>query len=131
MGKRQRNPIESMKRHLIALLITLLSIPCEGFATESVIIAKAGECEVTADDIRPVIEALPPRDQLMLSKNPAAMADFVRTLIIEQLVYKEALEKVGSAEIRCPVDRPGQQAGADPVLPPVDCGTTRGFSFRR
>lgn len=82
-----------MKNHIIAFLVPVLAIPCCALAAEAVVVAKAGQCEVTADDIRPVIEALPSREQVMLSKNPAAMSEFVRTLIIEQLIYKEALEK--------------------------------------
>lgn len=71
----------------------LFSILSAAFASGADIVAKAGQSEVTVDDIKPMIDALPLRDQMMLSKNPAAMNEFVRTLIIEQLVYKEALEK--------------------------------------
>jgi parvulin-like peptidyl-prolyl isomerase len=71
----------------------LFSILSGAVVSGADIVAKAGQSEVTVDDIKPMIEALPLRDQVMLSKNPAAMNDFVRTLIIEQLVYKEALEK--------------------------------------
>lgn len=60
---------------------------------DSTIIARVGDNEVRADDIRPFIEKLPVRDQLLLSKDPTAMNDFVRGIIVQQLVYKEALSK--------------------------------------
>ena len=79
------------------VLITsiLLLLVTQGYltASESTVVAKAGQSEVKADDIKPLLEALPIRDQVMLTRNPAALNDFVRTLIIEQLVYKEALAK--------------------------------------
>jgi len=79
------------------VLITsfLLLLVTQGYltASESTVVAKAGQSEVKAEDIKPLLEALPIRDQVMLTRNPAALNDFVRTLIIEQLVYKEALAK--------------------------------------
>jgi PPIC-type PPIASE domain len=60
---------------------------------DATIIAKVGDSEVKADDIKPLIEKLPVRDQLLLSKDPAALNNLVRELIVQQLVFKEALSK--------------------------------------
>ncbi len=60
---------------------------------DTVVIAKVGENEVKADDIKPFIEKLSVRDQVALSKNPAALNEYVRGLIFQQLVYKEAMAK--------------------------------------
>jgi len=78
---------------IFASCLLLAATPVLVLASESTVVAKAGQSEVKAEDIKPLLEALPIRDQVMLTRNPAALNDFVRTLIIEQLVYKEALSK--------------------------------------
>jgi peptidylprolyl isomerase len=62
-------------------------------AADSTVIAKVGASEVRADDIKPFVEKLSVKDQVLLSKNPAALNDYIRGLIVQQLVYKEALAK--------------------------------------
>jgi len=75
------------------LSISLLCFPLFSYAADSVIIAKVGESEVKAEDIKPFLDKLPLREQLQLEHDPAALNDFVRRMIIQQLVYKEALSK--------------------------------------
>ena len=78
-------------------LIPIIAFSILGYTTsaqaEATIIAKVGDSEVKADDIKPLIEKLPVRDQLLLSKDPAALNNLVRELIVQQLVFKEALSK--------------------------------------
>lgn len=80
---------------LLALLALLALSPFASLATASdaSVIAKVGESEVKADDLKPLLEKLPLREQLQLAHDPAALNDFVRRLIIQQLVFKEALSK--------------------------------------
>jgi EpsD family peptidyl-prolyl cis-trans isomerase len=75
------------------LLFPILALAISASAADSTVIAKIGSSEVRADDIKPFLEKLSVRDQLALSKNPAALNEYVRGLIVQQLVYKEALSK--------------------------------------
>jgi len=94
------------------LAITLLGLVPPSHAEDSAIVAKVGDSEVKADDIKPLLEKLSVRDQLLLSKDPAALNEFVRTLIVQQLVYKEALSKKWEQQpaVVAQLDRLRQQA---------------------
>ena len=97
-------------------------LPCMAFvffglapfspAADATIIAKVGDSEVKADEIKPMLEKLPVREQLLLAKDPAALNEFVRTLIVQQLVYKEALSKKWEQQpqIMAQLERIRQQA---------------------
>jgi parvulin-like peptidyl-prolyl isomerase len=100
-----------MKTSMI-LLLPFLALTLSATAADSTVIAKVGTSEVRADDIKPFLEKLSVRDQLALSKNPAALNEFVRGLIVQQLVYKEALSKKWDqqAQVIAAVERMRQQA---------------------
>ncbi len=78
-------------------IIPFIAFTLLGFSTptkaDNTVIAKVGDSEVKADDIKPLIEKLPLRDQLLLSKDPSALNNLVRELIVQQLIFKEALSK--------------------------------------
>jgi parvulin-like peptidyl-prolyl isomerase len=78
---------------ILSVLLVLLSMEIVMHAADSTVIAKVGASEVRADDIKPFVEKLTVKDQVLLSKNPAALNEYVRGLIVQQLVYKEALAK--------------------------------------
>ena len=80
-------------RYLTTIVIALIGVPMLLSGADTTVIAKVGDNEVRADDIKPFIEKLPVRDQLLLSKDASALNEFVRGIIIQQLVYKEALSK--------------------------------------
>jgi parvulin-like peptidyl-prolyl isomerase len=80
-------------RYLTTIAIALIGVPMMLSGADTTVIAKVGDNEVRADDIKPFIEKLPVRDQLLLSKDASALNEFVRGIIIQQLVYKEALSK--------------------------------------
>lgn len=80
-------------RYLAILGTFLIAMPLILSGAENTVIAKVGDNEVRADDIKPFIAKLSVRDQLILSKDPAAMNEFVRNIIIQRLVYREALSK--------------------------------------
>lgn len=115
----------------ILKLIPILAVSFLGSTTpakaDATIIAKVGESEVKADDIKPLIEKLPVRDQLLLSKDPAALNNLVRELIVQQLVFKEALSKKWEQQpqIVAQLERIRQQAITQSYLqslatPPAD-----------
>ena len=109
---------------LIAFSFFASPAPAKADAT---IIAKVGDSEVKADDIKPLMEKLPLRDQLLLSKDPAALNNLVRELIVQQLVFKEALSKKWEQQpqIVAQLERIRQQAITQSYLqslatPPAD-----------
>lgn len=114
-------------KYLTILATALIGVPAILFGADTTVIAKVGDNEVRADDIKPFIEKLPVRDQLILSKDPAAMNEFVRNIIIQQLVYKEALSKKWEQQpqVAAQLDRIRQQAITQSYLqslatPPAD-----------
>jgi len=83
-----------MNLHSTAILpLILLTSTTVSQAADESIVAKVGESEVRVADIKPLLKNLPARDQAALTRDPAAMKDIVRALIVQQLVYKEALSK--------------------------------------
>ncbi|MEY2907287.1 MAG: hypothetical protein RLZZ408_1758 [Verrucomicrobiota bacterium] len=80
-------------KYLTILATALIGVPAILCGADTTVIAKVGDNEVRAEDIKPFIEKLSVRDQLILSKDAAVLNDFVREIIIQQLVYKEALSK--------------------------------------
>jgi len=114
------------------LLLSFIALTFSAMAADSTVIAKVGGSEVRSDDIKPFIEKLSVRDQLALSKNPAALNEYVRGLIIQQLVYKEALAKKWDqqAQVLAALEKMRQQAITQSYLqsvaaPPQDfpCNT--------
>jgi parvulin-like peptidyl-prolyl isomerase len=99
-------------RYLTILAIALIGLPMMLSGADTTVIAKVGDNEVRAEDIKPFIEKLPVRDQLLLSKDAAALNEFVRGIIIQQLVYKEALSKKWEqqAQVAAQLDKIRQQA---------------------
>ena len=99
-------------RYLTTLAIALIGLPMMLSGADTTVIAKVGDNEVRAEDIKPFIEKLPVRDQLLLSKDAAALNEFVRGIIIQQLVYKEALSKKWEqqAQVAAQLDKIRQQA---------------------
>lgn len=81
------------QNRILPVFLAFLLIATATQASDSTVIAKVGTSEVRADDIKPYLEKLSVSDQLALSSNPAALNEYVRSLIVQQLVYKEALAK--------------------------------------
>lgn len=107
--------------------VLLMGIPMMLSGADNDVIAKVGEHDVKADEIRPFLEKLPQRDQLILSKSPTAMNEFIRGIIIQQLVYKEALSKKWEQQplVAAQLERMRQQALTQSYLqsvaaPPAD-----------
>ncbi len=60
-------------------------------AAEGGAIAKVGDEEISADKIRTVLEGLNSNERATLEQNPALLNQTVRTLILQQVLLKEAL----------------------------------------
>ena len=101
-----------MKNHYYLGMALILALLACNARSENAVIAKVGESEVRTDDIKPLIEKLPVRDQLLLSKDPAALNNLVRELIVQQLVFKEAQGKKWDQQpqVQAQIERLRQQA---------------------
>jgi len=100
-----------MNPQRLLCVLSLFAASSMGVAAENPVIAKVGDSEVRADDVKPYLEKLPVRDQLLLSKDATALNNFVRELIVQQLVYKEALSKKWDqqSQVQSQLDRVRQQ----------------------
>jgi len=56
-------------------------------------VARLGDVEISADDIRADIAGLSPRDQVAIARDPAALSRTVRLLLTNRLVLREAQAK--------------------------------------
>ena len=72
---------------LILLLATLAP------AATAAVLGKVGDIEITGTDVREIIAGLDADQQAALAKDPAALGQYVRALLIQRLVLKQALEQ--------------------------------------
>lgn len=77
-----------MKRLAFLLLATSLA-----HADTAPVLGKAGDIEITGSEIREIVAGLEAEQQAALAKDPAALGQYVRALLIQRLVIKQALEK--------------------------------------
>lgn len=56
-------------------------------------LARVGATELKDSDIRNAVNSLGPRERAALAEDPAALSQFVRVLLVNQLVLKEAVAK--------------------------------------
>jgi parvulin-like peptidyl-prolyl isomerase len=61
--------------------------------TDSDVIARIGDSEVTAGELRAAIENLDPTTQAAAARDPATLSKLVRLILAQRLVLKEALDK--------------------------------------
>ena len=79
-----------MKRKI---LITWLAALIATQADSTAVLAKVGDIEIHADDIRESISGLDAAQQEKISQDPAALGQYVRALLVQRLVLKEAIGK--------------------------------------
>jgi hypothetical protein len=77
-----------MKRLAILLLATAALQ-----AQPAAVLGKVGDIEITGSEIREIVAGLEAEQQTTLSKDPAALGQFVRALLVQRLVLQQALEK--------------------------------------
>jgi len=75
-----------------ALILSILMAPLL-HAETSAVLGKIGEIEVKTADLRETLAGLDPSQRAQLAKEPAALAQYVRALLVQRLVLKQALEK--------------------------------------
>ncbi|MCP3445144.1 peptidylprolyl isomerase [Bradyrhizobium sp. CCGUVB14] len=64
-----------------------------GVAKASEVIARVGDSDVTADQVRATIQLLDARQQAALARDPALLSQTVRAILANRLVLKEAMAK--------------------------------------
>lgn len=57
------------------------------------VVARAGDNDLTAEEVRNFVGGLPPADQAALARDPALFSQTLRLMLANQLVLKEALAK--------------------------------------
>jgi peptidylprolyl isomerase len=70
-------------------LLAAVSLTLPAHAADSVI-ARAGDRDITIAQIQPYLASLSEADRAALTQNPAALSQAVRTLILQQVLLKEA-----------------------------------------
>ena len=80
----------SMIRTISITWITTISCL---FAETSTIVAKVGDIEITNTEIREVIASLDADQQTAIATDSAALGQYVRALLVQRMVLKQALEK--------------------------------------
>lgn len=75
-----------------SLILAFASLTLSLSAADSTVLAKVGDREIRAEDIRPYLEGLSETDRQALLKNPAALNQLVRTVVLQDLLYKEATQ---------------------------------------
>lgn len=76
-------------KHLAILLLTTVAL----HAQTAPVLGKAGDIEITGSEIREIVAGLETDQQAALAKDPAALGQFVRALLVQRLVLKQALDK--------------------------------------
>jgi len=109
----------SLRRFTAACLAFALAAPFARAADE--IIARVGDQEVKAAQVIPYLENLSDPDRAALLKNPAALSQAVRTLILQQILFKEAIASGWdkTPEVAGQLDRLRQGAIAESYLQSV------------
>jgi parvulin-like peptidyl-prolyl isomerase len=76
-------------RHLIFLLLATRFLQAE----PANVLARIGEIEVSSTEIRENIAGLDSQQQAALAGDPAALGQYVRALLVQRLVLKQALDQ--------------------------------------
>lgn len=62
-------------------------------AADNPVVAKVGDTEMKADELRALLKGLEPAEQAALSRDPALLSRTVRALLLQRMVLEEALAK--------------------------------------
>jgi hypothetical protein len=114
-----------MKKTILALATFAILTPTlpVSFAADAPpeIIARIGSEDIRADTIRPYLDALSPADRAALAENPQVLSQTVRTLILQQVLLKEAIATDWDKrpEIQTRLDQARQALIADSYLAEV------------
>jgi parvulin-like peptidyl-prolyl isomerase len=78
-----------MKPVLLLSLFALLAMP----VLADDVVAQMGSTVVKADDVKPLLQSLDPKQQEAVNGNPAVLDQAVRSILVQKAVYQEALSK--------------------------------------
>lgn len=84
-------PYPTILRRFLTPLLTPLILAAPLARAADGIIARVGDQEIKAAQITPYLDNLSEQDRAALLKNPAALSQAVRTLILQQVLLKEAI----------------------------------------
>lgn len=80
-----------MKLLRVLLLTGLLGSPVmAGEPKPNEVVARVGDSEITVADLRPILDSLDVRERAALQGDAAALNRIVRSLIVQQLLFKQA-----------------------------------------
>jgi len=87
------SPVRLLRLLIAPLCLLLCSVPRLHAASspDSAVIARVGDTEVTAGDIRSAIQNLDAKTQAAAASDPSALSQVVRAILTQRLVLKEAL----------------------------------------
>lgn len=77
-----------MKFTILILLLATLA-----HAAPADVLGKVGDIEITSTDVREMIAGLDAEQQAALAKDPEALGQYVRALLVQRLVLKQALDQ--------------------------------------
>jgi parvulin-like peptidyl-prolyl isomerase len=98
------------------IFLAILASPLAHAADD--VIARVGDQEIKAAQVTPYLETLSEADRAALLKNPAALSQAVRNLILQQILFKEALASGWdkTPAVASQLDRLRQEAIAETYL---------------
>lgn len=124
----------SLPRAIAAIACSLVAAPA-GFSAaetppgsikqpavaEAGVVARVGDLDVNLDEIKGALAALDVRELAAVSRDPALLNQVVRSLLVQRLLYREALAKKWdqSAEAKAQIDRLRQSALTESYLQSV------------
>jgi peptidylprolyl isomerase len=80
-------------RTLRAALAVIALAACSRPLAAAEPLARAGALEISVDEVRALVDALPAQDQAALAKDPALLSQFVRAQLTRKIVLAEAAAK--------------------------------------
>lgn len=81
--------IRAMLQPVIALLLTATGLHAEA----STPLARTGDIEISTGEIRELVAGMDSDQQAAIAKDPAALGQYVRALLVQRLVLRQALDQ--------------------------------------
>jgi len=107
-----------MKPSVIRLLTLATLCAATSLSAQDAVIARVGDSEIKIEQIKPFLTGLTAEEKAALESNPALLSQTVRTLILQEILFKEALASGWdkSPEVIAQLDRLRQGAIAESYI---------------
>jgi len=107
-----------MKPSVIRLLTLTTLCAATSLYAQDAVIARVGDNEIKIEQIKPFLTGLTAEEKAALESNPALLSQTVRTLILQQILFKEAIASGWdkSPEVIAQLDRLRQGAVAESYI---------------